>query len=257
MASKLKKFRVDFISLVGKPANRKSLILKDKNSQIFEILKTDDEKRRAYGIVYAPNEVDSQGDYADASAIWDAQAEFMKNLKNQQVDENHDFVPTDAYVAESWIVRKNDEFFPENPGAWAVGIQIESSSVWEKLKKGELTGLSMAGFAEKTAPAKKTFFGRIFNKNLTGENEMDEKIIKSIEDRLKGLTDTVKALSDQVEKMAKPLEKQEIPEDVMKQIEAKTSEGWEKITKILAEALAKSKDKTNDSGQKSVFSDMI
>ena len=86
---------------------------------------------------------------------------------------------------------------------------------------------------------------------------MDEKIIKSIEDRLKGLTDTVKALSDQVEKMAKPLEKQEIPEDVMKQIEAKTSEGWEKITKILAEALAKSKDKTNDSGQKSVFSDMI
>lgn len=67
----------------------------------------------------------------------------MKNI-----DREHSFSPEDAYVAESWIVRKGDALFPDEPeGAWAVGVRVGDPDLWRQLKSGELTGFSLAGFA--------------------------------------------------------------------------------------------------------------
>ncbi len=150
--AKLKDLSVSFLSLVKTPATGKGLTLKTtgKGQRVstFEIVKTDEEMMRAYGIVYAPDQEDAHGDTADAATIRKAQAEFMREGRLQNIDTEHSFTAEMAFVAESWLVRKNDPLFPGEPeGAWAVGIQIGDPDLWKQLKSGDLTGISLAGIA--------------------------------------------------------------------------------------------------------------
>lgn len=150
--AKLKDLSVSFLSLVKTPATGKGLTLKSakagERAATFEIIKTDDELMRAYGIVYAPDQEDAHGDTADAATIRKAQAEFMREGRLQNIDTEHSFTAEMAFVAESWLVRKDDALFPGEPeGAWAVGIQIGDPDLWKQLKSGELTGISLAGIA--------------------------------------------------------------------------------------------------------------
>lgn len=141
---------VTFISLVKRPATGKSVILRadDQRATCFAVRKMDAALQRVYGIVYAPGEVDSQGDTADAAVIRRAATRFLREYNQSNVDVEHSFSTELAVVAESWLVRSGDPLFPEEPdGAWAVGIQIYDPELWARLEAGELTGLSLAGMA--------------------------------------------------------------------------------------------------------------
>ncbi len=128
--AKLKDLSVSFLSLVKTPATGKGLTLK------------------AADVVYAPDQEDAHGDTADADTIRKAQAEFMREGRLQNIDTEHSFASEMAFVAESWLVRKDDALFPGEPeGSWAVGIQIGDPAIWKQLKSGELTGISLAGIA--------------------------------------------------------------------------------------------------------------
>lgn len=145
----LKDLVVEFISLVKSPANGKPLVLKgDGKPAEIRLAKMDDALMRAYGIVYAPDQVDSQGDFASRDTIRKAQGRFMRDLNLKNIDANHSFRTEQAFVAESWLIRGQDPLFPdEADGAWAVGVQINDADLWKQLKSGELTGLSLAGYA--------------------------------------------------------------------------------------------------------------
>ena len=159
MPVELRDMKVDFISLVSKGANGKRIIWKagDKRPEGADAFETplrklvkSDEKRVVYGIVYGPGQVDSQGEYAEKGEIERAAYGFMKGLRLLNVDAQHDFDPKAAFVAESWITKGADPLFPDEPeGSWAVGIRVEDEALWESVKKGELAGLSMAGYAAK------------------------------------------------------------------------------------------------------------
>lgn len=151
MPNRLKNLDVQWISLVRNPANGLPLLLKDANLKPFRVLKTDEERRMVYGVVYAPNMVDSQGDFADRFEIERAAHAFLKAGRGQQVDRNHQFEAVDgAYVAESWITRGDDGYFSDGlQDAWAVGIKIEDEALWNAVKAGEYSGLSLAGNAER------------------------------------------------------------------------------------------------------------
>ena len=69
--------------------------------------------------------------------------QFMKGLKLQQIDVQHDNQLVEATVVESFIARKGDDTFI--PGAWVVAVHIESDDLWEAVLKGELNGFSMQG----------------------------------------------------------------------------------------------------------------
>jgi len=141
---------VTFISLVKRPATGKSVILRAEGQRAtcFAVRKMDAALQRVYGIVYAPGEVDSQGDTADAAVIRRAATRFLREYNQSNVDVEHSFSTELAGVAESWLVRSGDPLFPEEPdGAWAVGIQIYDPELWARLEAGELTGLSLAGMA--------------------------------------------------------------------------------------------------------------
>lgn len=162
MARKLHNLSVSWISLVDRGANKRKVIWKAQDTGEFlkevKISKIDNEKRIVYGIVYSPNDVDTQGDYADAETIEKAAHEFLKNNRVHYIDKQHNLEKQDAYVAESWIVRKNDELFPDDENGWAVGVKIEDDGLWEEVKKGELASFSLFGTAEVEEDKEKSLF---------------------------------------------------------------------------------------------------
>lgn len=151
-------FSVEWISLVGAPANGKKIILKSQNAKPdtatrkewnFPIVKSDAEKRIVYGLVAVPGEVDTDGDIYTALAVEKSMEQFMSYGYTQYIDREHDYTKRDAYVRESWLVKEGDPFFPE-VGAWAVGIKVCSEDLWEIVKSGAVNGLSLAGWAYET-----------------------------------------------------------------------------------------------------------
>lgn len=149
--AKLKDLSVSFLSLVASPATGKGLTLKAADGQrpaAFNLIIKNDDMQRAFGIVYSPDQEDAHGDTADADTIRRAQGEFMREGRLKNIDTEHSFTSEMAFVAETWLVRKGDALFPDEPeGSWAVGIQINDPDLWKKLKSGELTGISLAGIA--------------------------------------------------------------------------------------------------------------
>ena len=189
MANKLTNLSITHISLVKAGANKKSIIYKSEAREpSFEkdvsIAKFDEEKGVVYGIVYSPDEVDTQGDFTDAAEIEKAAYAFMKDLKGQNIDKEHDFKPDGkAYVAESWIVRENDALFKsEKVGSWAVGIKIESDELKELIKSGEIAGLAKREEVQKNdtsmAAAIANGFNELlkkFEKTKKGEDKVEKE----------------------------------------------------------------------------------
>lgn len=149
---KLSKVDVQFISLVNAGANNKTIIWKSaaetKDAPTIDkdipILKVDEDKRLVYGIVYSPDEVDSQGDTMSGGDIIEMSYNFMKSERNTQIDKDHNEKPNEGFVAESWIVKGGDSVFPkEKTGSWAVGIKVESNETWKLVKSGKISGLSI------------------------------------------------------------------------------------------------------------------
>lgn len=207
MKHKLSNIVISHISLVKAGANGKQIIYKSAATEPtyqkeIEIKKQDDEKGVIYGIVYSPDETDSQGDRATADEIQKAAYNFMKNKATRNVDKDHDFINKDAFIAESWIVRKNDEIFPnEKTGSWAVAVQLESDELKTAVKKGEIAGLSMAGTATKEALSKDeldTFskFANLVAKMFSQKEKEEIDLQKALEPLSISYTQILKANED-------------------------------------------------------------
>jgi hypothetical protein len=155
MPTFLKNMKIEFISLVKQGANKRTIIFKssDKDPTLtvtIPIKKIDEENRRFYSIVYAPDDVDTQDEFTTSPEIQKAAYDFMKNLKLLNVDRSHNQEAEAAFVAESWLIKENDPIFPEDPpGSWAVGIVVEDETLWKDVKSGEINALSMGGTGER------------------------------------------------------------------------------------------------------------
>ncbi len=195
--AELKKIMVGWISLVKKGSNLRQVIYKSGDDNPYQwqvpIAKYDEEKGMVYGIVYAPDDTDSQGDFATAPEIEKAAYAFMKSTNARQIDKNHSEIPENAFVAESWIIKDHDALFPkEKQGAWAVGIKLESDELKKQVKDGEIEGLSMAGTADKYMKKEEKDHIGLFEKFLKwlpskpqqiqqeDESDMDEKDVQKI-----------------------------------------------------------------------------
>ena len=250
--AKLKNLVVHYISLVDKPATGESLTLKrgDLCAHLIDLKKADDEKQIAYGVVYAPDEQDAHGDSADSATIERAAHEFMRHKRTDQVDVDHNFDSVDAYVAESWIAKTDDEFAKK--GAWAVGIKVNDNQLWKKLKAGELTGISMAGTASRSDDPqglKKNGFWDVFNFNKE-EKKMDkaevEKLVAQSVDAavtkaVAGLEDKITQVLSKATTKPKPADEQKnelTPESIAALVD-------EKITKAIAKGVDESGDASN------------
>lgn len=153
---RLKNLVVEYISLVDAGANRRQVVYKNATNGTgtrvntsFAVRKVDEDKRLVYGIVYAPNETDTQGDTMEAAEIEKAAHDFLAAGRTANVDKQHDQQADKGRIVESYILAKDDARFPDDPeGAWAVVIKVTDDDTWAEVKKGDLKGISMQGMAE-------------------------------------------------------------------------------------------------------------
>ncbi len=267
MPNLLKDIAITHISLVKNGANGKQIIYKSADSSNYEkniaIKKSDNEKGVIYGIVYSPDEVDSQGDFTTAEEIEKAAYNFMKGLNANNVDIEHSFKSEDAFVAESWILKANDPVFPdEKEGSWAVAIKLESEELKELAKSGEISGLSMAGVAikqeveksESKEPLKNLmlalgdalsemwidFGGRIQkSKEVEQMSDKFKEIVKSkLAAAAKGVDENLKELQKSVDEAKEKIAKQEEQIATLQ----KENSSLKEANKTLEEELKKTKE---------------
>ncbi len=109
------------------------------------------ERRLVYGIVLEPETTDSQGDIYSAADIEAAAHGFMSDYQN--VGHMHKALVNDgAEVVESYLAPCDLEIGGQavKVGTWILVIHVTSDALWEQVKSGELTGLSIGGYAERT-----------------------------------------------------------------------------------------------------------
>jgi hypothetical protein len=102
--------------------------------------------RITYDVVYAPWEVDLQGQYATADQVRKMAYNFMRrkggtNLMHVTGLKMSDGQPAGTIV-ENLITRRGDPDFP--PDAWVMGVDWHPEA-WKAILKGELTGYSIEG----------------------------------------------------------------------------------------------------------------
>jgi len=194
------------------------------------------EEGLVYGVMYAPDMVDSQNDFADADTIKEIMHGFMKS--GDGVDIKHDFKTLEkgsAFVAESFIIQPGDPRFTDSKdyagnsvdvtGGWGVCIKIDDEDLREKYRSGEFQGLSMGGvyqteeveeesvgLIKQLGALLKSFTGRV-PQNNEPELEIDmtaEELAKAIQDGTKSVFEGITSRLDTLEKVEKP-ETKDVP----------------------------------------------
>jgi hypothetical protein len=156
---RIKKAKVDFISLVPKGANLLRTMYKADEDGHFELAtlsKDINEDGEIYAVVYSPELRDAQGDIASAEVIKEMAYDFAKT--GLGIDIRHNEKPLskdDIFVAESTIIQKGDERFAgitdydDNPvdvtGGWGVVLKVENESLRKMYREGDWQGVSMGG----------------------------------------------------------------------------------------------------------------
>ena len=153
MPRELVNAKITHVSYVDKAANQKQFFFMksekqpDFQKEVKVLAKEADEQKLVYGIVYEPDTVDAHGDFMTAAEIEKAAHGFLKDAR--EIDKQHDFQGGVGEVVESYVAPADFEMNGETikKGSWVL-VTKASEEVWEQIKKGEITGYSMAGTAE-------------------------------------------------------------------------------------------------------------
>lgn len=122
---------------------------KEAQTETFvRIKKIDDEKKVVYGEVYAPDVLDTYGDFMTRDDIAVMAHRFMElATMRQAIDTNHDEKSNGSYPIESFIARETDPDY--TPGSWVLGVKIVDDEIWKAVKKGDLNGYSFQALVRK------------------------------------------------------------------------------------------------------------
>ena len=120
-----------------------------KVTKSIRLFKIDADKQIVGVVVYAPDEVDTQGDKATAEEIEKAAHKF--NLGKRSFKIMHEGKEIDVDLLETYIMPANITIGKEKvkKGSWFVVCHINDTKIWKKIKSGELGGISMGGEAER------------------------------------------------------------------------------------------------------------
>ncbi len=279
---KLKNLNVEFVSFVDRGANLRTFYLtkefeENKKEPEFQmnvklICSDNEEERKVYGLVYAPDTVDAHGDYTDAETLEKAAHNFMLNY--QKMDVQHNMEDGAGKVVESFIAPETFMINGEEiiKGSWVL-VSLANEKVWESIKKGEITGYSLYGTAEVEYEKVNILdlIGSIFRKEkiqinqnmevimddelkkalenielITKKMEEYESTMKSIGETVTEVVSSVKGLNESMEAVKKFIDEVKV-DDIKKSFE----EMQNKVNDVI-EAVSKSsvpKDTDNDTDE--------
>ena len=115
------------------------------------VVSTDEYKKIVYAVVYAPHELDFDGEYMEAGAIEEMAHDALRAavpIKSEHVSD-----PIGAHIVESYIAPVDFEIKGQDgpqhipKGAWVIAIQFTDDKEWQKVLTGEYRGISVGGAA--------------------------------------------------------------------------------------------------------------
>tara|TARA_R100000781_G_scaffold6892_1_gene6841 strand:- start:2426 stop:3316 length:891 start_codon:yes stop_codon:yes gene_type:complete len=151
---------IDAISLVSSPAIEVDFIFfgKEKNNLTFS--KVDEEKRMLISPAlipdksifrYDPNTDSEYYVYFSKETVRRASELYLKHNNHHKATYQHQDRVAGVLTIESWIKEgKQDKSnlygFDLPIGTWFVKMKIENDELWDRIKSGELRGLSIEGY---------------------------------------------------------------------------------------------------------------
>lgn len=113
------------------------------------ILKSKNDQQIVYGVVSEPDTIDLQGDRLSESEIRKACHRFM--MTSQRIGKEHNG-PAKADIIESYIAPVDFSCNGQTvrKGSWIMAVKIHDPELWAAVKKGDITGFSIAGTGTRT-----------------------------------------------------------------------------------------------------------
>ena len=152
---------IDAISLVSAPAIEENWVFFGKEKNNLTLAKVDEEKRMLVSPALIPNKqifrYDPNTDseyyvYFSPETVRKASELYLKNNNHHKATHEHNERVSGVLTVESWIIEdtKKDKStlygFSLPKGTWMVKMKIENDDLWQKIKSGELKGLSIEGY---------------------------------------------------------------------------------------------------------------
>lgn len=129
-----------------------TMVGKAQKGAILKISKIDKKQQIVGGVVYEPDEVDTQGDYTDKKEIEKAMYRFMEKYatNTKRIRINHQgkklFFPIIECFIPDHDTMKGDQLL--KAGTWWLMIKVPDNKIWKDIEDGKILGFSMGGKAK-------------------------------------------------------------------------------------------------------------
>ena len=151
---------IDAISLVSSPAIEQDFVYFGKEKNNLTFAKVDEEKRMLVSPALIPNKqifrYDPNTDseyyvYFSPETVRKASELYLKHNNHHKATHEHTERVSGVLTVESWIKEgdqdKSKLYGYDLPnGTWFVKMKINNDDLWQKIKAGELKGLSIEGY---------------------------------------------------------------------------------------------------------------
>ena len=151
---------IDAISLVTSPAIEQDFVYFGKEKNNLTFAKVDEEKRMLVSPALIPNKQIFRHDpntdsdyyvYFSPDTVRKASELYLKHNNHHKATYQHQDRVSGVLTVESWIKEgdsdKSKLYGYDLPnGTWFVKMKIENDELWNKIKDGELKGLSIEGY---------------------------------------------------------------------------------------------------------------
>ena len=152
---------IDAISLVTDPAIEVDFVYFNKGKNNLTLAKIDEEKRMLVSPALIPNKniyrYNAQTDqdyyvFFSKETVRKASEMYLKHNNHHKATYQHEERVSGVLTVESWI-KEDDKYdksiaygFDLPIGTWFVKMRIDNNDMWERIKSGELKGLSIEGY---------------------------------------------------------------------------------------------------------------
>jgi len=152
---------IDAISLVTAPAIEENMVYMSKAKNNLTLAKIDSEKQEIISPALIPDkniyryDADTDSDYYvyfSKDTVKKCAYSYLKNNNHHKATYQHQDRVSGVLTVESWIIEdpkldKSSLYGYNLPkGTWMVKMSITNSDLWDKVKSGDIKGLSIEGF---------------------------------------------------------------------------------------------------------------
>ena len=208
---------IDAISLVTSPAIEQDFVFFGKEKNNLTFAKVDEEKRMLVSPALIPNKQIFRHDpntdsdyyvYFSKDTVRKASELYLKHNNHHKATYQHQDRVSGVLTVESWIKEgdsdKSKLYGYDLPnGTWFVKMKIENDELWQKIKAGELKGLSIEGyFTNKFEQMQKKEFTneevKTALKELLSVQKVELALVDDLKDLIKKGTTIEKKLAGQL-----------------------------------------------------------